>query len=362
MHISDRLLSNAPWPDTTEPRLLLQPRRKARINSMFDFNAAARRSELCRNIRAYLDGKGYLEVYTPTLSPYLIPEPTIKAFQTEFRNEFIGNLDLYLIPSPEIFMKRLLAAGSPSIYQISTCFRNAEQLGAIHNPEFMMLEYYTLGFDEQDSIGLTIDMIGKTNVGKGEPWMENEPMVITMAEAMERWAGVDMIRGEDIQYLKKEAERLGLGSTDSDTWDDVFNRIFLTYVETSIPTDRQVYITDYPKGIRCLAKAYEDRPCRKRWEMYINGIEVANCYDEETDKEETRSYFREEEARLAEERRGTGDAIPPTDPAFPDLDIPSSSGVAMGLDRLLAAELGMKSIEPLLLFPLSDMLNAGKSR
>ena len=162
--------------------------------------------------------------------------------------------------------------------------------------------------------------------------------------------------------MRKEAERLGLGSADSDTWDDVFNRIFLTYVETSIPTDRQVYITDYPKGIRCLAKAYEDRPCRKRWEMYINGIEVANCYDEETDKEETRSYFREEEARLAEERRGTGDAIPPTDPAFPDLDIPSSSGVAMGLDRLLAAELGMKSIEPLLLFPLSDMLNAGKSR
>ena len=78
---------------------------------MFDFKAAARRSELCRNIRSYFDGKGYLEVYTPTLSPYLIPEPTIKAFKTEFRNEFEGNLDLYMIPSPEIFMKKLLAEG-----------------------------------------------------------------------------------------------------------------------------------------------------------------------------------------------------------------------------------------------------------
>ena len=329
---------------------------------MFDFKAAARRSELCRNIRSYFDNKGYLEVSTPTLSPYLIPEPTIKAFRTEFRNEFTGNLDLYLIPSPEIFMKRLLAAGSPSIYQISTCFRNAEQLGDVHNPEFMMLEYYTLGFDEKDSIALTIDMIEKTRIGIHQDWMDKESMVITMAEAMDRWAGVDMEKGEDTGYLRKEAERLGLTPSETDTWDDVFNRIFLTYVETSIPRDRPVYITDYPDRIRCLAKAYDDRPCRKRWEMYINGIEVANCYDEETDREETARYFREEEERMIRERTGTGDAIPPADPSFPSLPIPASSGVAMGLDRLLAAEMGLDTIEPLLLFPLSDMLVGGNSR
>ena len=329
---------------------------------MFDFKAAARRSELCRNIRKFFDGKGYLEVYTPSLSPYLIPEPTIKTFRTEFRNEFTGNMDLYLIPSPEIFMKRLLAAGSPSIYQISTCFRNAEQLGDIHNPEFMMLEYYTLGFDEKDSIGLTAEMIRETRIAEQQEWMDNESLVITMAEAMERWAGVDMAKGEDISYMRKEAERLGLSPDSSDTWSDVFNRIFLTYVEPSIPKDRPVYITDYPDQIRCLAKACSDKPCRKRWEMYINGIEIANCYDEETDKEETRRYFDEEEARLISERKGTGDAIPPADPSFPDLSIPKSSGVAMGLDRLLAAEMGLNSIEPLLLFPLSDMLVRGKSR
>lgn len=329
---------------------------------MFDFKAAAGRSELCRNIRSYFDGKGYLEVYTPTLSPYLIPEPTIKAFKTEFRNEFEGNLDLYMIPSPEIFMKKLLAAGSPSIYQISTCFRNAEQLGDVHNPEFMMLEYYTLGFDEKDSIALTIDMIEKTRISEHQAWMDRESLIITMAEAMDRWAGVDMDKGEDIEYLRKEAERLNLTPCDTDTWDDVFNRIFLTYVEPSIPTDRPVYITDYPDKIRCLARAYDDKPCRRRWEMYINGIEVANCYDEETDKEETRKYFEQEEARLIAEREGTGDAIPPADPSFPDLSIPRSSGVAMGLDRLLAAEMGLNSIEPLLLFPLSDMLIRGNSR
>lgn len=110
-------------------------------------------------IRRFFTEKDFLEVSTPTLSPYLIPEPSIKVFRTDFMNEFKGHLPLYLIPSPEIFMKKLLAAGSGSIFQISQCFRNAEQLGDVHNPEFTMLEYYAVDADEKDSIELTIEMI-----------------------------------------------------------------------------------------------------------------------------------------------------------------------------------------------------------
>ena len=311
------------------------------------------------NIREFFIGRDYLEVFTPTLAPALIPEPTIRAFATEFRNEFTGNLPLYLIPSPEIFMKKLLAAGSPSLFQISQCFRNAEQLGDIHNPEFTMLEYYTLGFDEKDSIDLTIEMMRKTAVAS-PGWLDEEPLIITMDEAMAEYAGVDMEKAEDIDYLRKEARRLGLEPQEDESWDDTFNRIFLTYAEPSLPRGREVYLTSYPAGIRCLAK--QDGRTRKRWEMYINGIEIANCYAEETDRKETEDYFREEEAKLIRERRGTGDAIPPADSSFPSLDIPMSSGVAMGLDRLLAAQLGLKTIEPLLLFPLSAMLSDGKSK
>ena len=328
---------------------------------MYDFNAARKRSELLMNIRTHFISKGYLEVSTPTLSPYLIPEPTIKAFGTRFINEFEGCRDLYLIPSPEIFMKKLLAAGSGSIFQISQCFRNAEQLGDVHNPEFTMLEYYTAGADEKDSIDITIEMIEKTALkGIRAPWMDEKPLVITMHEAMMKYAGVDMDRAEDISYLRKEAVRLGLHPGDGESWDDTFNRIFLTYTEPSLPKDREVYLTQYPDRIRCLAKKDGDRPCRKRWEMYISGIEIANCYDEETDREETRKYFEEEEARLVRERQGTGDVIPPADPSFPSLDIPQSSGGAMGLDRLLAVHLGLNCIAPLLLFPLSDMLRPEK--
>ena len=118
------------------------------IALMYDFRMAKLRSELLMNIRKYFIDKDYLEVSTPTLSPYLIPEPTIKTFRTEFINPFMERTSLFMIPSPEIFMKKLLAAGSGSIFQISQCFRNAEQLGDVHNPEFTMLEYYTVDADE----------------------------------------------------------------------------------------------------------------------------------------------------------------------------------------------------------------------
>ena len=324
---------------------------------MYDFAAARKRSELLMNIRSYFIGKGYLEVSTPTLSPYLIPEPTIKAFGTRFINEFEGSRDLYLIPSPEIFMKKLLAAGSGSIFEISQCFRNSEQLGDVHNPEFTMLEYYTVGADDTDSIGITIEMLEKTKLCGVDPgWLEEKPLIITMHEAMMKYAGVDMDKAEDIGYLRAEAKRLGLEPGDDESWDDTFNRIFLTYTEPSLPKDREVYLTEYPDRIACLAKHSDGRPTKKRWEMYISGIEIANCYDEETDKEATEEYFSSEYAAMVKERTGTEDVIPPADPSFPSLSIPQSSGGAMGLDRLLAVHLGLNCIEPLLLFPLSDML------
>ena len=309
------------------------------------------------NIRSYFIGKDYLEVSTPTLSPYLIPEPTIKSFGTRFINEFAGSRDLYMIPSPEIFMKKLLAAGSGSIFQISQCFRNAEQLGDVHNPEFTMLEYYTVGADDKDSIDITIEMIEKTKLKGVEPgWLKEKPLIITMHEAMMKYAGVDMDKAENTDYLRSEARRLALEPGEDEAWDDTFNRIFLTYTEPNLPKDREVYLMEYPDRIACLARHSASGPTKKRWEMYISGIEIANCYDEETDKEATRKYFTEEHARLVSERSGTDDVIPPADPAFPDLDIPQSSGGAMGLDRLLAVHLGLNCIEPLLLFPLSDML------
>lgn len=322
---------------------------------MFDFKAQKARSLLYKNIRSYFDDLDYLEVFTPTLSPSLIPEPTIKAFGTEFINEFTGNLDLYMIPSPEIFMKELLASGSPSIYQISTCFRNSEQLGDVHNPEFSMLEYYTLGYDDSDSLSLTIDMIEKTAISEMK-WMKEKPLVITMEEAMKEYAGVDLIKAQDISFLREEAERLNLYIPEKESWEDTFNRIFINFVEPNLPKDREVYLRDYPKQIECLAKDYSDKPYKMRWEMYINGIEVANCYTEETDRAKIKAYYEKEQKILEEEREKSGDVVSKADLSFTALQQPEMSGVAIGLDRLLLTEYGKTEIEDVLLFPMKNML------
>lgn len=322
---------------------------------MFDFTYQKKRSELFCNIRRYFTEKDYLEVSTPTLSPYLIPEPTIKVFSTRFSNEFVGEREFFLIPSPELYMKEMLASGSGSIFQISQCFRNSEQLGDVHNPEFTMLEYYTVGADDSDSIAITIDMLKRTALQKME-WLENEPLILTIEEAMWRWAGVDLMKAQDISFLRAEAERLNLFVPENESWEDTFNKIFITYVEPNLPKDREVYLRDYPGQIDCLAKDYTDRPYKKRWEMYIGGTEIANCYDEETDTARIKSYYTREQKRLEDERRNTHDVISPASPHFPDLVIPSSSGVAIGLDRLLMVNLALREIAPLLAFPMCDLL------
>ena len=321
---------------------------------MFDYEAQRKRSELYRNIRRFFTDRGYLEVETPILSPYLIPEPTIKCFGTKFSSPFDGELKMYLLPSPEYFMKQLLASGSPDIFQITKCFRNSEQLGKIHNPEFTMLEYYTKGFDEMDTLSLTEDMLRETALEETPDWIKREPLVMTVRDAMLEYAGTDLAKCQEEEALREEAARLGLSAPADESWDDTFNRIFLTYVEPSLPKGRRVYLTGYPYQIDCLARKEGDY--RKRWELYINGIEIANTYSEETDKDVSAVYFRKEQLKLEAERTATGETISPADPAFPLLSIPVSSGGAMGLDRLLQVMLGCGSIQPLLLFPLSDMI------
>ena len=323
---------------------------------MFDISIERKRAELYKNIRSFFDEKGYLEVFTPTLSDSLIPEPTIKNFESTFINEFTGNKNFYLIPSPEIFIKRLIASGSGSVYEISKCFRNSEQLGSIHNPEFTMLEYYTMDYDEADSIGLTIEMLRKTAIIGSDEIIFKDPLIMSVDEAVFKYAGFDLSMCHSIEKIREEAERKGHLIPEDESWDDTFNRIFIDSVEPNLPPDVPVILKDYPAEIECLAKKNSEYT-RARWEMYIKGIEVANCYKEETDKKITRSYYEKEYEKLKKERKKTGDVIPDADFSFCDIDMKESSGVAMGLDRLLMIECGKKDIEDVLSFSFKGMLD-----
>lgn len=319
-------------------------------------DAAKLRSRLYSNIRNYFSAKGYLEVETPTLSPDLIPEATIDNFGTSFINEFSGSRDMYMIPSPEIFMKKLIADGSGSLFQISKCFRNCEQLGQNHNPEFTMLEYYTVDFDDKDSIELTRDFIRETAVEGCPENVLADFQILSVRDAVKLYAKIDLEELQDPKALRRAAEGLGLSIPGPEPWDDTFNRVFINFVETSIPRDRPVCLVDYPKQIECLAQA--EGNYRHRWELYINGIEIANCYLEERNSCIARDYYRREYQKIISSRSSGGKTIPDIDLSFCDVisGIPKCSGVAIGLDRLLMVESGKTDINDVLLFPFSAML------
>lgn len=317
-----------------------------------DFKIVKQRSELYKAIRNFFDKRNYLEVETPTLSPDLIPEATIDNFGTTFLNEFEGSREMYLIPSPEVFMKRLIAKGSGSIYQISKCFRNCEQIGEIHNPEFSMLEYYTVDFDEKDSIKLTEEFLKETALLSCPKSVLAPFELLSVHDAVEKYAqGTDLDKLQNPKDLRAQAEKLGLPIPGPESWDDTFNRIFINFVEPNLPTDHPVCLLDYPKQIECLAE--QKGNYRRRWELYINGIEVANCYLEERDVQTVSNYYAKEYQKLLALRANNGKVIPDVDNSFASIfeTFPKCSGVAIGLDRLLMVETGIKNINDALLFP-----------
>ena len=328
-----------------------------------NIKAIEERSTLMQAMRSWFSQNGYLEVSTPLLSTNLIPEPTIANFSTRLISEFMGERELYLVPSPEVHMKRIIAETHRSIYQISRCFRNREQMGSHHNPEFTMLEYYTVGADDEASIGITERLLADTAL-EGTPEHVLPPFRrMTVAEACHTYAEVDLDTVQSTTRLRKEALRLGLSVGDEpESWEETFNRIFLNFVEPNLPQDKPLVLSEYPSRIECLAKKIPGRPYRKRWELYAGGLDLANCYDEERDAQVVADYYAAQYAILVSQRSVTGEVIPDIDLSFPaifDAQFPQCSGVAMGIDRLLMLQGRHKTIGDLILFNLSAMMADG---
>jgi lysyl-tRNA synthetase class 2 len=241
-------------------------------------------------------------------------------------------------------MKGIIAETGRSVYQISRCFRNAESVGSIHNPEFSMLEWYAVGGDRL------------ANVAALEALVESLPMKderlstpfrrMTMAQAFAEIAGIDLDACAETGALLEQCELRGIMSSLGDSWEAAFNRLFLNLVEPELPMDRPLVLDEYPAGIDCLARLLPGGRSRARWELYAGGMELANCYEEERDPAAVSAYLEREAALKA--RQAVPHAI---DRGLPELfsRMPPCSGVALGLDRLLAILLGKRDIASLMI-------------
>ena len=325
-----------------------------------DIELLRERADIIRKVRSFFDRRNYLETDTPLLSRDLIPESCLEVFET-FHLPPEGSKDkkkpLWLIPSPEIWMKRLIAQHRTNLYQICKCFRNGESSGRQHSPEFTMLEYYTMEADYLDSLKLTEELFTETGaMGDLSPPF----IIITVEEAFKRWAGFDLYKtASSPGAMEEESRRLGLNPPAGLPVQELYDLIFIHTVEPRLKLEKPVVLMDYPAFVPCLAK--KNGNTVERWELYARGIELANCFSEETNPLEVRMFFESEKARKEKSaivRHRVDDSYweifsgkgPEAGQKFP-----ACSGVAMGLDRLIMVLCGKSSIDGILPFPKSSV-------
>ena len=313
-----------------------------------DLQMLRRRAEIIRQARSFFDSKGYLETDTPLLAPDLIPESCLEVFETQ--RILPGNSAppqaLYLIPSPEIRMKKLISQHRVNIYQICKCFRNGESSGHLHSPEFTMLEYYTMGAGYMDSLALTEELFSFLNPAGGKFKR------ITVAEAFARWAGFDLFEAaEKTGGLEAQARRLGLDPMPGLDIPALSDLIFIHAVEPQLRNEGLAALIDYPAFVPCLAK--KNNRTAERWELYAAGIELANCFSEEANPAAVRLFFETETAAKEKSALIRHKVDHNYWKIFQEKDgqcFPRCSGVAMGLDRLIMYLCGKSSIDAVLPF------------
>ena len=349
-----------------------------------DLELLRERASIIRRVRSFFDKREYLETDTPLLAPDLIPESCLEVFETRRlppEGSFAPEKPYWLIPSPEIWMKRLITKHRTNIYQICKCFRNGESSGRQHSPEFTMLEYYTMEADYLDSLKLTEELFefllaegrkdgnasGENSPCKFSPEEFSPPFIrITMEEAFERWAGFDLYKAAETPgAMERETRRLGLNPPPGLSIHELYDLVFIHAVEPKLKLEKPVALIDYPAFVPCMAKKGAVGNTVERWELYVRGIELANCFSEETRAEEVKVFFESEKAakeKNALVRHRVDDdywKIFSREEAFPNGEtfsgrksFPECSGVAMGLDRFIMVLTGRSTIDGILPFPM----------
>lgn len=291
------------------------------------------RAELYSSVRAFFSARGVLEVDTPILSVHATVDRHIESFSTASPDT------RWLQTSPEFAMKRLLAAGSGPIWQISHVFRR-EESGRYHNPEFTMLEWYRPGYDHHRLMDEVEELLSA--LGAGVAPFER----LTYRDAFQRYAGLDPFCASLDQLASQVAvENVPTQQAqDRDFWLDI---IMSARVGPQLGTKAPVFLHDFPATQAALARVRGD--VAERFELFWYGIELANGFHELTDAAEQRARFEADQAWRSER----GYNVPPFDRNLVDAlnsGLPPCAGVALGLDRLLMLQLQLPDVTSTLAF------------
>jgi lysyl-tRNA synthetase class 2 len=312
------------------------------------WEALRARARLLEGIRTFFRDQGFLEVDPPVAQAYPNIDPNI--FPVKIADASGKAARFYLRTSPELAMKKLLAAGSGDIFFLGKVFRDREG-SPLHSPEFTMLEWYRVGGDA-DAVMRDVEELVRTLAraipretvahGKGKEipvdgsWPRWE-----LDDAFRELLGVGMA-GE--KELREALDQKGLRPGADESWEDLFHRACLDVVEPALAERGACFLTGYPTALGAMARRRPGRPeVSERFEGFVAGVELVNGYEELTDPAE-------QEARLValagRHRRSTGETLP-VDPGFLDAlrrGLPPCGGAALGVDRLVMLLLGKDDI------------------
>ncbi|WP_288390421.1 EF-P lysine aminoacylase EpmA [uncultured Acinetobacter sp.] len=306
------------------------------------------RAQLYRTIREFFAQRNVMEVETPIVSQAGVTDVHLASVQVQRHIE--GRMQQqYLQTSPEFAMKRLLAAGSGPIYQICKVFRDDEH-GRKHNSEFTMLEWYRPGLDLRELMHETAALL---NVCLAHRFDEIRPLVLSYKHAFQDRLDINPLQAT-LAQLKQTAQRVGLTLDLGDDRLAYMDLLFSHFVEPSLGFDTPIFLTDFPPEMASLAKVRLDEDGEEvaaRFEVYIEGLELANAYDELLDISVLRARFEADN----QERDKLGLQVMPLDENLlvALAHMPECSGIALGIDRLLMVATQKLNIEQVIAFPAS---------
>ncbi len=306
-----------------------------------DLDIIKKRAALLWQIRDFMDRHDILEVDTPILSHSAVTDPYIQSLQT--KHVFEKETLLYMHTSPEYCMKRLLAAESGSIYQIAHVFRD-EETGKRHQTEFSMLEWYRVGFDYKELMDDVAELLTEVGLSK--------PAKMTYADAFLEIVNINPHTCE-LSLLQEISGQHGWGD-DSEDRHALLDYIFSEGVMKDLNNEKALFIYDYPECMAALATIKGSRPrVAERFELFINGMEIANGFNELCDANEQKQRFEKE----LNDRKRKGLSAAPIDQNFIlalKAGLPKSAGLALGIDRLLMALCGKDDIKDVMTFNLNN--------
>ena len=320
------------------------------------------RQEIISLVREYFHQQNFLELFTPILVPSVIPESYVDIFTTTLLDRNLKKNKRFLIPSPEVSIKKLLVAGLSKCFEIARVFRNRESGSSFHYYEFTSLEWYRTQASYLDILedcqNLIIYIFQKLKkkypkrfnkkylniqnykIDLSLPWQ-----MITVSQALKKFCQISFDEITDrnnkknffpLSLIRKIAFKKGYKVEVNNTWEEIFNQIYLNEIEPYLGTDgRPTIIYDYPAPVAALAKLKkDDKRIAERFEVYFGRIELADCCTELTDYKEQKKRFRQNLLQIKKNGKN---------PIIADLDflealksgLPDCAGIALGVDRLI---------------------------